>query len=87
MSGDHAGHIFGDRFGGSGELDNLMSQLGKTNQSGYKVMENGWAKVINNGGSITDVKWSAALDSTGRPTSYTVEWFENGEYVFKEFFN
>ena len=34
--GDHAGHLFGDRFGGSPELDNLVSQASKVNLSEYK---------------------------------------------------
>gem|GEM_PF-4421452 len=37
---DHAGHLIGDRFGGSPELDNLVSQLSKTNLSDYKKLEN-----------------------------------------------
>lgn len=49
MQGDHAGHLFGDRFGGSPELDNLVSQAQKVNLSEYKVLENKWAKALGEG--------------------------------------
>lgn len=32
-TGDHAAHVFGDRFGGSPELDNPMSQAQNVNVS------------------------------------------------------
>ncbi|MFJ1426325.1 DNA/RNA non-specific endonuclease [Capnocytophaga canimorsus] len=41
------GHIFGDRFGGSPELDNLVSQSSKVNLSTFKKLENKWAKALN----------------------------------------
>ncbi len=36
IDGDHAGHLFGDRFGGSPELDNLVSQASNVNLSKFK---------------------------------------------------
>ncbi len=54
---DHAGHIFGDMFGGSPELDNLVSQLAKVNQGQYKALEMKWAKAIRNSQHVSvDVK-------------------------------
>ncbi|MCY7791647.1 MULTISPECIES: DNA/RNA non-specific endonuclease [Bacillus] len=44
---DHAGHLAADRFGGSPELDNLVSQSSNVNQSKYKRLENKWAKAIS----------------------------------------
>jgi hypothetical protein len=46
VKGDHAGHMIGDRFGGSPELDNLVSQTSKNNLSTFKVMENKWASAL-----------------------------------------
>jgi hypothetical protein len=46
VQGDHAGHMLGDRFGGSPELDNLVSQTSKNNLSNFKVMENKWASAL-----------------------------------------
>nr|WP_314477590.1 DNA/RNA non-specific endonuclease [uncultured Pseudomonas sp.] len=48
MSGDHAGHLIGDRFGGSPKLDNIVSQSASTNTGPYKRLENEWA---------SDKKW------------------------------
>ncbi|MGG5370197.1 DNA/RNA non-specific endonuclease [Enterococcus sp. AZ196] len=54
---DHAGYLFGDRFGGSGELDNLVSQAQKVNLSTYKKLENTWAKAIEQSKKVTvDIK-------------------------------
>ncbi|WP_307724484.1 DNA/RNA non-specific endonuclease, partial [Aneurinibacillus danicus] len=44
--GDHAGHLAGDRFGGSPELDNLVSQSSNVNLSQYKKLENEWARAL-----------------------------------------
>ncbi|EMI9087805.1 TPA: DNA/RNA non-specific endonuclease [Bacillus cereus] len=44
--GDHAGHLAGDRFGGSPDLDNLVSQSSNVNLSKYKKLENRWAAAI-----------------------------------------
>ena len=49
LKGDHAGHLAGDRFGGSPDLDNLVSQLENVNLSSYKKIENQWAKAISEG--------------------------------------
>ena len=40
IEGDHAGHLAGDRFGGSPELDNIVSQSQNVNLSQYKKIEN-----------------------------------------------
>lgn len=50
--GDHAGHLIADRFGGSPELDNLVSQLRSVNLSSYKVHENLWADAIDAGAKV-----------------------------------
>ncbi|MGG3231551.1 DNA/RNA non-specific endonuclease [Peribacillus frigoritolerans] len=36
---DHAGHLAGDRFGGSPKIDNLVSQLSDVNLKKYKKVE------------------------------------------------
>ncbi len=36
---DEGGHLFGRRFGGSGEIDNLVAQDGHLNRTEYKAME------------------------------------------------
>ena len=72
--GDHAGHLFGDRFGGSPELDNLVSQAQKVNQSEFKIIENQWARALKNGQKVTvDITINYANGST-RPISFDVSY-------------
>ena len=52
---DHAGHLAGDRFGGSPKLDNLVSQLSEVNLSEYKKLENQWEAAIKDGLEVTVV--------------------------------
>ncbi|MDF2000479.1 T7SS effector LXG polymorphic toxin [Peribacillus frigoritolerans] len=43
---DHAGHLAGDRFGGSPKIDNLVSQLSDVNLKQYKKLEELWAAAL-----------------------------------------
>ncbi|MED4534008.1 T7SS effector LXG polymorphic toxin [Metabacillus fastidiosus] len=43
---DHAGHLVGDRFGGSPKIDNLVSQLSDVNLKQYKKIEDEWAAAL-----------------------------------------
>ncbi|WP_336047172.1 DNA/RNA non-specific endonuclease [Solibacillus ferritrahens] len=43
---DHAGHLVGDRFGGSPKIDNLVSQLSDVNLKQYKKIEEKWAAAL-----------------------------------------
>lgn len=43
---DHAGHLAGDRFGGSPKIDNLVSQLSVVNLKQYKKIEEEWAVAL-----------------------------------------
>ncbi|NRD76980.1 DNA/RNA non-specific endonuclease [Bacillus sp. BRMEA1] len=43
---DHAGHLAGDRFGGSPKIDNLVSQLSDVNLRQYKKIEDEWAAAL-----------------------------------------
>jgi hypothetical protein len=76
--GDHAGHLSADRFGGSEHLDNIVSQLSEVNLSKYKVIENQWAKAIEEGKHVSvDVRVTND-PLTGRPTEFTVSWTIDG---------
>lgn len=79
LPGDHAGHLIGDRFGGSPEVDNLVSQLSKHNLSTFKVLENEWATALRDGGTVTDVEINIVNDATGRPTRFVINSFINGK--------
>lgn len=82
-TGDHAGHLAGDRFGGSSELDNIVSQSKDENLSAYKKIENQWARAIKNGKKVTvnlDIKYGGV---SLRPTEFIVEYTIDGKYFSK----
>jgi hypothetical protein len=83
QQGDHAGHLIGDRFGGSPELDNLVSQLSSVNLSDFKKIENSWARALNEGKPVSvDIK--VVYDGTGaRPTRFDVEYTIDGDLIKK----
>ena len=79
LKGDHAGHLAGDRFGGSPELDNLVSQLQGVNLSDYKKLENQWAKALEEGKRVSvQVRVNYVGDSL-RPSSFDVTYFIDGK--------
>ena len=79
LKGDHAGHLAGDRFGGSPELDNLVSQLQGVNLSDYKKLENQWAKALEEGKKVSvQVRVNYVGDSL-RPSSFDVTYFIDGK--------
>ncbi|MHB1316159.1 MAG: DNA/RNA non-specific endonuclease, partial [Christensenellales bacterium] len=84
---DHAGHLIGDRFGGSPELDNLISQSSGVNQSQYKKIENQWAKAIKEGKQVkVDVEILYEGDSM-RPTGFNIQYEVNGKYFERNISN
>lgn len=87
LEGDHAGHLAGDRFGGSSELDNLVSQASNVNLSQYKKIENQWAKAIEEGKNVkvnVEVKYDG--DSL-RPSKFNVQYEIDGEVFSKNLLN
>ena len=87
VEGDHAGHLAGDRFGGSPELDNIVSQSQNVNLSQYKKIENQWAKAIGEGKEVTvnvDIKY----DGDGlRPVEFNVEYTIDGDFFSQSILN
>ena len=87
IEGDHAGHLAGDRFGGSPELDNIVSQSQNVNLSQYKKIENQWAKAISEGKEVTvnvDIKY----DGDGlRPIEFNVEYTIDGDFFSQSILN
>ena len=85
--GDHAGHLAGDRFGGSPELDNLVSQSSNVNLSQYKRLENKWANAIKEGKQVkVDVNVKYDGDSL-RPVEFKVKYEIDGKYYEKDIIN
>jgi len=81
-TGDHAGHLAGDRFGGSPDLDNLVSQSSDVNLSKYKKLENKWAKAIEKGKHVSvNVKINYEGNNV-RPSSFDIEYEIQGRMSF-----
>lgn len=79
QQGDHAGHVFGDRFGGSRDLDSLVSQTSGVNLSTFKKIENQWAEAISQGKKVevkVNVKYSG---NNTRPSKFEVRWTIDGQ--------
>ena len=71
MPGDHAGHLIADMFGGSGKLDNLVSQLSQVNLSEIKRIEEGWLRRLNKTPpDVFDVDVKVIYGTGGRPTGF-----------------
>lgn len=87
LPGDHAGHLAGDRFGGSPELDNLVSQLSDVNLSSYKKIENQWAGALEEGKDVSvKVKVNYVGDSL-RPDSFDVVYKIDGKRTITNILN
>ena len=79
--GDHAGHIFGDLFGGSPELDNVISQAKDVNLKEYRRIERDWEAALKSKPPKkveVDIKINYEGDSM-RPTSFEVNYKIDGE--------
>ncbi|EPY05764.1 hypothetical protein PAALTS15_18228 [Paenibacillus alvei TS-15] len=79
--GDHAGHLAGDRFDGSPDIDNLVSQSSKVNQSTYKKIEDEWTRALKAKPPkhvTVEVKINYNGDSL-RPSSFNVTYTIDGE--------
>jgi len=84
---DHAGHLFGDRFGGSAELDNIVSQTRRVNLSEFKRIENQWAEAIRQGKRVeVEIKVNYNGDNI-RPQSFEVSYKIDGEHFFQKIIN
>lgn len=87
IKGDHAGHIVGDRFGGSPDIDNLVSQASNVNLSKYKRIENHWAREIKKGKTVTvNIVVDYEKDSL-RPKAFHIEYTIDGEYYEQDIIN
>ncbi len=77
----------GDRFGGSPEIDNLVSQSSSVNLSEYKKIENQWAKAISEGKKVTtNVEILYDGDSL-RPKGFKVRYTIDGVAYSKRILN
>ncbi len=80
-SGNHAGHIFGDLFGGSPELDNIVSQAKDVNLKEYRRIERDWADALRTSPpKKVKVDIKVAYDGvSGRPSRFEINYRIDGE--------
>jgi hypothetical protein len=75
LPGDQAGHLVPARLGGPGELIDLTAQTQGNNLSTVKIIENQWAKQLQQTGGLHS-SISIVRDATGRPTLYLYQWLD-----------
>lgn len=79
---DHAGHLIADIFGGSPELDNLVTQSKAVNQKLYRDIERKWQTALEKGEKVTDIKIEILYNGNNvRPTAFKIEYAINGDLV------
>ena len=83
LKGDHAGHLAGDRFGGSPKLDNIVSQSAYVNLSKCKRIENKWAYAIMKGKKVTVDVEVIYKGTNERPSGFMVTYYIDGKKVSK----
>jgi len=84
---DEGGHIIGDRFEGSSNINNLVPQNANLNRGAWKRMENGWAEAIRQGKSVR-VTIELVFDGDGiRPTAFKVTQVIDGKNKHLTFHN
>ena len=79
--GDHAGHLIADWFGGSPELDNLVSQAGRVNCVEFLKLEHKWAAALRKKQEVSvhiDLEY---MDGEVRPNSFVIR-YKIGEHRF-----
>lgn len=77
--GDDAGHLFGDLFGGSPKLDNLVSQARDVNRKEFRKIEREWEAALRKKQKVSvEIKIDYETGSS-RPTEFTVKYSIDGK--------
>lgn len=69
-SDDDGGHLIGNRFGGSSELENLAPQNRNLNRGSYKQLENEWADILQDDGKVYVDVHASGNDESRRPDAF-----------------
>lgn len=84
---DEGGHLVGDRFEGSSNINNLAPQNANLNRGKWKSMENEWANAIKDGKKV-EVEIEVIYDgNTVRPDKFYVKYEIDGVPFEREFYN
>jgi hypothetical protein len=81
LSGDHAGHLFADLFGGDPTLKNLVSQASNVNQKIFRTIERVWEQALKDGKKVeVDIKINYDNASMPqRPSSFEITYKIDGK--------
>lgn len=85
--GDQRGHIIGDRFNGTGGIENLVPMSSKLNQSEYFAIENLWAESLKEGKVVQGTIQLLYDGSSFRPSRMDVSYIIDGISDFVKLFN
>jgi hypothetical protein len=75
---DHGSHLIGTRFGGSGEIYNLIPGDGNLNLSAYKKLENEWANALKEGSKVNVNITPIYEGNSLRPSKIEINYFIDG---------
>ena len=87
LPGDDAGHLFGDLFGGSPKLDNLVSQARDVNRKEFRKIEREWEAALRNKQTVSaEIKIDYEAGSS-RPSKFTIYYSIDGLTNIKIIYN
>lgn len=84
---DDRGHLIGDQFNGSPNLENLVPQDSKLNQGEVKQLEDSLAKAVRGGSEVYLKVEPVYSGDSARPVSFTYIYTVDGEKSVKVFKN
>lgn len=88
IEGDDAGHIIGDQFGGSSDVDNIVSQEAGLNRGEYKKLETYLRNQIKEGNKVEclyDLKYE---ENSRRPSEMSISYrINDGDWYEQVFIN
>ena len=81
------GHLIAKIFGGSGELDNLVTMDKIVNRSDYRIMENQWKNALQESKEVKVMIDIVYDGEDKRPKEYNISYFINGNKEEARFSN
>jgi len=85
--GDQRGHIIGDRFNGTGGIENLVPMSSQLNQSEYLAIENLWAESLKDGKAVQGIIQLLYDGNSFRPSRMDVSYVIDEISNFVKLFN
>lgn len=86
-AGDHGGHYIARRFDGPTEAFNHFAQDASFNRSGYRALENEWARALRAGKRVEVKIEPDFVGNSQRPSSINVWYWIDGKLQGRQFPN